>query len=78
MRLQLIPLGLVVEYVVGQIDDHLADEVVGAVAHIVPQCDLEKGDTLELHAWKGGTETRQTSSRRPLRSQRRRPEYRNV
>lgn len=42
MRLQLIPLGLVVEYVVGQIDDHLADEVVGAVAHIVPQCDLEK------------------------------------
>lgn len=52
MRLQLIPLGLVVEYVVGQIDDHLADEVVGAVAHIVPQCDLEKGDTLELHAWK--------------------------
>lgn len=42
MRLQLIPLGLVVEYVVGQIDDHLADEVVGTVAHIVPQCDLEK------------------------------------
>lgn len=40
MGLQLIPLGLVVEYVVGQIDDHLADEVVGAVTHIVPQCDL--------------------------------------
>lgn len=41
MGLQLVPLGLVVQNVMGQIDDYLADEVVGPVAHIVPQRYLE-------------------------------------
>lgn len=43
MGLQLIPLGLVVQDVVRQIDDHLADEVVGPVPHIVPQRYLSNG-----------------------------------
>lgn len=40
MRVQLVPLGLVVEYVMGQIDDHFADKVVRAIAHVIPQRDL--------------------------------------
>lgn len=40
MRLQLVPLGLVVQHVMGQVDDHLADKVVRPIAHIIPQRDL--------------------------------------
>lgn len=40
MRLQLVPLGLVVQYMMSQVNDHLANEVVGPIAHIIPQRDL--------------------------------------
>lgn len=75
MGLQLIPLGLVVQDVVRQIDDHLADEVVGPVPHIVPQRHLSNGIISVDYAYRGALMWGQlTSSSRPLRSQRLRPE----
>lgn len=38
---QVVPLGLVVEGGGRELDHHLAEEVVGAVVHVIPHGDLE-------------------------------------